>query len=323
MASNFSDLNDTQWLLDLLTECQLESFYTQIKDELQITRLAHFDYVHSDDLAKIGLSKPRIRQLVDHVKKKRAQQWRKNILSKLIGGGKQINHQTSGKKSSAESAENVTKNTSSQALTCLIHEKDITLSIKLGDGSFGVVKRGEWNSLNGIIPVAVKVLKADTLSPHVFEEFFKEVQAMHTLDHPNLIRLFGVVLSQPMMMVTELAENGSLLDFLRKQCKCISLSLIWNFTVQIATGMAYLESKRFLHRDLACRNVLIAKGNKIKIADFGLMRALPQQDEVYVMTEPKKVPFPWFVSNFAFIYFVTSIFTHYKYFITLGVRQSH
>lgn len=58
-------------------------------------------------------------------------------------------------------------------------------------------------------------------------------------------------------------------------------------------AQAYLESKRFLHRDLACRNVLIAKGNKIKIADFGLMRALPQEDEVYVMTEHKKVPFPW------------------------------
>ena len=110
---------------------------------------------------------------------------------------------------------------------------------------------------------------------------------MHMLEHPNLIRLYGVVLS-PMMMVTELAENGSLLDFLRKQCKCISLSLIWNFSVQIATGMAFLESKRFIHRDLACRNVLISKGNKIKIADFGLMRALPQEDEVYVMTEHKK-----------------------------------
>lgn len=245
MASNFSDetVVNTQWLLDLLTECQLEQFYTPIKDELQITRLAHFDYVQADDLAKIGLSKPRIRQLIDHVKKKKTQQWRKNILSKLIGGGKQINHAPSVKKSTAEPANSVVKNqSSSQALTCLIHEKDITLSIKLGDGSFGVVKRGEWAAPNGSIPVAVKVLKADTLSPHVFEDFFKEVQSMHMLDHPNLIRLFGVVLSQPMMMVTELAENGSLLDFLRKQCKCISLSLIWNFTVQVATGMAYLES---------------------------------------------------------------------------------
>ncbi len=31
-----------------------------------------------------------------------------------------------------------------QALTCLIPEKDLTLFEKLGDGSFGVVKRGEW-----------------------------------------------------------------------------------------------------------------------------------------------------------------------------------
>lgn len=290
-----AEYNETQWLLDLLCECQLEAFYNPIKDELQISRLAHFDYVHNDDLLKIGLSKPRIRQLLDHVKKKKAQQWRKNILSKLIGGGKQINHQSNVKKSQVETA--IKSQSSSQALTCLIHEKDITMSIKLGDGSFGVVKRGEWNGPNGNIPVAVKILKADTLSPHVFEDFFKEVQSMYLLDHPNLIRLYGVVLSQPMMMVTELAENGSLLDFLRKQCKCISLSLIWNFTVQVATGMAYLESKRFLHRDLACRNVLIAKGNKIKIADFGLMRALPQEDEVYVMTEAKKVPFPWFVFN--------------------------
>lgn len=39
------------------------------------------------------------------------------------------------------------------------------------------------------MPVAVKVLKADALNqPGVFEDFFKEVQAMHTLNHPNLIR---------------------------------------------------------------------------------------------------------------------------------------
>lgn len=31
----------------------------------------------------------------------------------------------------------------------------------------------------------------------------------------------------------------------------------------------------------------------MKIGDFGLMRALPQQEDCYVMTEHKKVPFPW------------------------------
>lgn len=68
--------------------------------------------------------------------------------------------------------------------------KHSRLSIKLGDGSFGVVRKGEWTTPTGnVLNVAVKVLKQDALTqPGVFEDFFKEVQAMHFLDHPNLIR---------------------------------------------------------------------------------------------------------------------------------------
>jgi activated CDC42 kinase 1 len=288
MASNFSEEDDTQWLRDILTECQLEQFYSSIKDELQISRLSHFDYVHADDLLKVGLSKPRARQLLDVVKRKKTHQWRKNIIAKLIG--KQHSNSSSSKGENSKTTVSKYNDSIENNFTCLIHEKDLKLLDKLGDGSFGVVKRGEWTkSKENSLEVAVKILKVDTQTPHSFEDFFKEVQSMHALHHPNLIQLFGIVLSQPMMMVTELAENGALLDYLRKHNRNISLSLLWNFIVQISTGMAYLESKRFLHRDLACRNVLIAKGNKIKIADFGLMRALPQQDEIYVMTEPKKV----------------------------------
>jgi activated CDC42 kinase 1 len=57
--------------------------------------------------------------------------------------------------------------------------------------------------------------------------------------------------------------------------------------------MAYLELKRFIHRDLACRNVMMVSVDRVKIGDFGLMRALPQEDDCYVMAERKKVPFPW------------------------------
>uniref|UniRef100_T1GQQ1 Protein kinase domain-containing protein n=1 Tax=Megaselia scalaris TaxID=36166 RepID=T1GQQ1_MEGSC len=262
----------------------IRQFLSAIRDDLQVTRLAHFDYVHANDLERCGLGKPAVRRLLEAVRKKKSHQWRKNILSKLIGGGKQPN-----KKQANHQIDPIV------GTSHLIQEKDVILGQKLGDGSFGVVRQGEWNAPNSRkIAVAVKVLKADSLTqPGILDDFVREVQAMHALDHPNLVRLFGVVLTTPMMMVTELAEKGSLLDTLRKQCKNTPLPTIWNWSVQIATGMAFLESKRFLHRDLACRNVLLAAGNKIKIGDFGLMRALPQQEDCYVMTEHKKVPFPW------------------------------
>lgn len=52
--------------------------------------------------------------------------------------------------------------------------------------------------------VAVKCLKTDVLSqPDALEDFICEVNAMHSLDHQNLIRLYGVVLTHPMKMVVD------------------------------------------------------------------------------------------------------------------------
>lgn len=73
------------------------------------------------------------RRLLDAVKKRRAQQRKRNLLNKLIpAAGKQTVSKKQGN-------EDIVSN----FLTCLIQEKDITLSIKLGDGSFGVVRRGD------------------------------------------------------------------------------------------------------------------------------------------------------------------------------------
>ncbi|XP_042864453.1 tyrosine-protein kinase sid-3-like isoform X3 [Penaeus japonicus] len=280
--------DDLEVIRTILVEVQLAQFFTRIRDDLQVTRLSHFEYVHAEDLERIGLGKPAARRLLETVKKKRATAWRKNLVSKILS--------TSGSPSSKHrSPPSKPSDTLPSSLTCLIQEKDIVQGRKLGDGSFGVVRSGEWTTSNGQIKeVAVKILKQDVIHvPGALDDFIREVQAMHQLSHPNLIQLFGIVLSNPLMMVTEIAPLGSLLDHLRKQAAHVSITNLCDYSVQIANGMKYLESKRFIHRDLAARNVLLASSDKLKIGDFGLMRALPQQEDCYVMTEQKKVPFPW------------------------------
>ena len=174
-----ADDEGTEWLQELLRDVQLSQFFTRIRDDLQVTRLHHFDYVQPEDLEKIGLGKPGIRRLLDAVKKKRAAQWKKTLITKIKPG--------SSAKSNKRNSQPIE---TPSVLTCLIQDKDVTLSIKLGDGSFGVVRRGEWTSPSGrTLPVAVKVLKADALTqPSVIEDFVSEVQSMHNLDHQNLIR---------------------------------------------------------------------------------------------------------------------------------------
>lgn len=302
--------SESDWLYNLLREEELVQFYDRIRDELQITRLSHFEYVTPTDLEKVGIAAPRAKSLLAAAKKARNNARTKKIINKLVQPMKpliattvkQIHNPPSAFRSSTPQPPVTTplRDSSSPVLTCLIDSTDIKLGSKLGDGSFGYVMRGDWTvqPSGQTTQVAVKVLKQELMSsqPEILNDFIKEVNSMHKLNHKNLIKLYGVVLSTPMMMVTELAPLGSLRDALRKECHHTPISQLIEYAIQIAAGMEYLEAKRFLHRDLAARNVLLGlEGRKkvIKIGDFGLMRALPSQEDCYIMNEHKKVPFPW------------------------------
>ncbi|KFM71953.1 Tyrosine-protein kinase HTK16, partial [Stegodyphus mimosarum] len=174
-----------------------------------------------------------------------------------------------------------TQKTESSSRPNLICKESLKLGLPVGEGEFGSVLRGKWLSPKNIeIDVAVKTLRDEQMQS-CREEFIREVEVMVGLNHRCVVKLLGVCLGPPLMMVQELVPMGSLLDYLLDYPTQINVQDLLLWSAQIAWGMTYLESKRFVHRDLAARNILLSSKTQAKISDFGLSRALGTESEYY------------------------------------------
>nr|XP_034975980.1 tyrosine-protein kinase Lck [Zootoca vivipara]XP_034975981.1 tyrosine-protein kinase Lck [Zootoca vivipara] len=166
-----------------------------------------------------------------------------------------------------------------------VPRESLKLVEKLGAGQFGEVWMGYYNSHT---KVAIKSLKQGSMSP---EAFLAEANLMKKLRHPRLVRLYAVVTQKPMYIITEYMEKGNLVDFL-KAVEGIKLTIykLLDMSAQIAEGMAFLEKKNYIHRDLRAANILVSDMLCCKIADFGLARLI--EDE-YTAQEGAKFPIKW------------------------------
>lgn len=163
--------------------------------------------------------------------------------------------------------------------------ESVSIGQELGSGQFGKVYLASAVNLPGArtrsssvrssgrsvaTTVAVKYLSGSvSASERVL--FIKEALRMKDLDHPHIVRLLGVCFeSEPAFIVLEYMEKGDLKHVLQGLGSTISIGVQFDMVRQVSCALSYLADAKYVHRDIAARNVLVDGNDLLKISDFGL-----------------------------------------------------
>ncbi|CAM0907326.1 unnamed protein product [Alopecurus aequalis] len=141
---------------------------------------------------------------------------------------------------------------------------------KIGQGTYSNVYKAR-DSLSGKI-VALKKVRFDNLEPESVRFMAREILILRRLDHPNVIKLDGLVTSRMSCslylvfdyMVHDLAGLAASPDikFTLPQVKC--------YVHQLLSGLEHCHNQGVLHRDIKGSNLLLDDNGVLKIGDFGL-----------------------------------------------------
>ncbi|XP_070566855.1 insulin-like growth factor 1 receptor isoform X1 [Ptychodera flava] len=162
----------------------------------------------------------------------------------------------------------------------ILKRKDIKVQKEIGFGEFGRIELAELQRRDGTVTAALKSLmtKLRHYLPISYRDFCHEIACLKKLQgHPNIIYLLGIVVSgDPKYIIVEYAARGDLLNYVRElRNRGITRpeeERLLGMARDITLALQHMEENKFIHRDIACRNVLIMEDYVAKIGDFGLSR---------------------------------------------------
>ena len=147
---------------------------------------------------------------------------------------------------------------------------------KIGSGGMSDVYKAKCHKLNRL--VAIKVLKTEFCADAGFVANFKmEAQAAAGLSHPNIVNVYDVVDDGDIhYIVMELIEGITLKHYIAKKGRLNNKEAI-GIAIQIAQGMMAAHESHIIHRDIKPQNIIISMDGKVKVADFGIAKAMSRQ----------------------------------------------
>ena len=156
--------------------------------------------------------------------------------------------------------------------------KDYEIIEELGSGSYGIVykvrKKNEKEEL------VLKQISLVGLQEKERQYIETEAKLLSELNSKYIVKYIDSFNEKNRLnIVMEYCNEGDLEKFLEehkknKKIKHLSEELIWKLFLQISIGMAYLHSKRILHRDLKSLNIFLTNHLQVKIGDLGVARQL-------------------------------------------------
>jgi len=170
----------------------------------------------------------------------------------------------------------------------------LNIKHKIGEGQFGEVSYATWHKGHTTISVAVKKLHIRTVTNTIEQE----IEAMKKLRNIYIVTLYGISqnpITNEILIVTELMEAGDLKSWLKRSPNLLEYSTLLRFSKDISSGMTHLEFRNYVHRDLACRNILLGPHESfVKIADFGLSTIVNKNDtKQRQQAQSEKLPVRW------------------------------
>jgi len=145
---------------------------------------------------------------------------------------------------------------------------DLTQGQLIGRGGFGDVYEGQWKGQD----VAIKKLHMHALpNETVKRDFDNEVRVMWNSQYPRILRLYGVCTEPGSCAMVMERMRRSLHDLIHSKEEVTDARRL-QIAIDIAQGLASLHTQNILHRDLKSHNILLDRGDRGKISDFGLAK---------------------------------------------------
>eukprot|EP01025_Chloroclados_australasicus_P061649 TRINITY_DN8104_c1_g1_i2.p2 TRINITY_DN8104_c1_g1~~TRINITY_DN8104_c1_g1_i2.p2 ORF type:complete len:378 (+),score=40.27 TRINITY_DN8104_c1_g1_i2:135-1268(+) len=147
---------------------------------------------------------------------------------------------------------------------------------RIGSGGYGTVYVGMYRGEKIAFKVFHKEMQGD-LDKAQQEEWCQSMEMLCSLDHPNLIKNYGVCIQKGhRALVMQFANKGNLFSWIHVKKQSLSEGMILKTIRAVAKALVYLHERKIMHRDIKSENILIHQdGNHldIKIADFDLTQS--------------------------------------------------